>query len=339
VAEYHLLTIWRINAPLPKVYDAIHDSMRWPDWWQGAEKVETISGRGREDINSIRRYSWRGKLPYPVVFAVRATRIKKLVAIEGLAEGDLEGMGHWHFSRQGHVSVVRFEWHVRSTRWWMNLLAPFARSIFISNHVHVMTQGGEGLAALLQSPLLSQKSIDLMAKAESPVSDRLRWRQRGRINPFMIVLSGLFAGTIATIAQLVLWWLADMPILATLIRDARLTAAIIMGSRVLTPPLALQPDILAVATLIHFSLSALYAIGPALLARRLGTLQALVLGVSYGLAIYAVNLHGFTAVFPWFAVSRDWVTLAAHAVFGIALVGWWLIVDRQPPAIGINPPH
>lgn len=173
MAEYHLLTIWRINAPLPRVFYAIQDSMHWPDWWQGAEKVEAIAGRDVEGIDSIRRYSWRGKLPYPVVFAVRATRIKKLVAIEGLAEGDLEGKGHWHFSRQGQVSVVRFEWHVRSTKWWMNLLAPVARSVFISNHVRVMTQGGEGLAAWLQSPLVSQKSIDLIAKNEPPSLDHL----------------------------------------------------------------------------------------------------------------------------------------------------------------------
>lgn len=145
----------------------------------------------------------------------------------------------------------------------------------------------------------------------------------------MVVLSGLFAGTIATIAQLVLWWLADIPILATLLRDARLTAAMVMGSGVLAPPLTAQWEIFMVATLVHFGLSTLYAILPALLARHLGTLGALAFGVSYGLAIYAINLHGFTAFFPWFAVSRDWITLAAHAVFGVALVGWWMILYPQ----------
>ncbi len=330
MAEYHLLTIWQINAPLPQVYDAIHDSTHWPDWWQGAEKVEPIADCDGDGINGICRYSWRGKLPYPVVFDVRATRIKKLVAIEGLATGDLEGVGHWRFSRQGPVSVVHFEWHVHSTKWWMNLLAPVARSLFISNHVRLMAQGGEGLAALLQSPLVSHKSIDLMAQKtqnQLPVPDHLL--QPGRLAPAMVLLSGLFAGTMATLAQMALWWLLDKPILPTLIRDAHLTAAMAMGPVVLAPPLSLRWNILLVATLIHFALSALYAIGPALLVCRWRTAQALAAGLLYGLAIYAVNLHGFTAFFPWFAVSRDWPTIAAHAVFGMALAGCCLLYCRR----------
>lgn len=159
MAEYHLLTIWRINAPLTQVYNAIYDSLHWPDWWPGSEKVETIADGNSDGTNNIRRYSWRGNLPYPIIFNVRATCIRNQEAIEGMAEGDLEGLGRWHFSREGAVSVVCFEWHVRSTKWWMNLLAPFARSIFIKNHMQLMDQGGKGLASLLDSPLESQKSV------------------------------------------------------------------------------------------------------------------------------------------------------------------------------------
>jgi hypothetical protein len=35
VAEYRLLTIWRIEAPLEAVYAAIHNSPHWPVWWPG----------------------------------------------------------------------------------------------------------------------------------------------------------------------------------------------------------------------------------------------------------------------------------------------------------------
>lgn len=332
LTEYHLLTIWRIKAPLTQVYDAIHDSLRWPDWWPGAEKVETIADGDSDGIGSIRRYAWRGKLPYPVVFNVRATFIRKQEAIEGMADGDLQGTGRWRFASEGEVSVVHFEWHVHSTQWWMNMLAPFARSIFIKNHGRVMAQGGKGLAALLQSPLLSQESIDLQANDMPPCSDRLPGYQCRRINPLTTILSGVFAGTLATIAQLALWWLSETPILATLLRDARLTAAIVMGPGVLPPPASAQWDILIVAGLLHLGLSAIYAIIPALLACRLGTRPALATGAGYGLAIYAVNLYGFTAVFPWFAVSRDWVTMLAHAVFGIALAGFWLPSCQGAPA-------
>lgn len=323
MAEYRLLTIWRIEAPLEKVYAAIQNSLRWPDWWPGVQKVEQAAAGDADGINSVRRYFWQGQLPYRVVFDVRATRIEALVAIEGRAEGDLEGSGRWHFSREGKVSVVRYEWHVRSTRWWMNLIAPLARPMFIRNHARLMAQGGEGLARLLDAPLLSQQNIDLLAASQEPPAPKAvgQLSERGAIDPKMVVLVGFGAGIIATAAQLVLWWLAQMPLADTLLRDARLTAALLMGPAVLPPPSTAQWDILLVATLIHFALSVAYAVIPAYLASRLRTGPALLAGAVYGVLIYVVNLYGFTVFFPWFAVARDWVTLVTHIVFGVVLAG------------------
>ena len=165
MAEYRLLTIWRIEAPLEAVYAAIHNSPRWPDWWPGMQKVEEVTAGDASGINSVLRYVWQGQLPYQMVFEVRATRIEKCVAIEGAVQGDLEGVGRWHFISEGAVSVVQYEWHVRSTRLWMNLIAPFARPMFIHNHGILMRQGAEGLARHLGAPLVAQESIDLMADA------------------------------------------------------------------------------------------------------------------------------------------------------------------------------
>lgn len=168
MTEYRLLTIWRIKTPLTRVYAAIQDSLSWPQWWPGAKKVEQKAAGDANGINNVRDYAWQGEFPYLVEFSMRATRIERLVVIEGAAEGDLEGIGRWHFSRQGGVSIVRYEWQVHSTLAWMNLIAPIARPVFIHNHMLVMAQGGEGLARLLGSPLLSQENIDLMAEAARP---------------------------------------------------------------------------------------------------------------------------------------------------------------------------
>jgi hypothetical protein len=260
-----------------------------------------------------------------LAFEVRATRVEDLVAIEGATRGDLEGIGRWHFARQGAVSVVRCEWHVRSTRWWMNLIAPFARSTFIRNHARVMEQGGKSLARLLHSPLVSQETVDMQATAVPPRVAAGRWRERGSIDPAMVLVAGVGAGVIATVVQVALWWLAGMPLAETLFRDARLTAALVMGRGVLPPPSTPQWDILLVATLIHFALSFAYALIPAHLAGRLRTGPALITGGLYGLGIYAVNLYGFTLLFPWFAVARDWVTLVTHFVFGVVLAGGCLL--------------
>jgi len=56
--------------------------------------------------------------------------------------------------------------------------------------------------------------------------------------------AGVVAGTIATAVQMLAWWLSATPVLQTLLRDARLTAAIVMGPAVLTSAPVLQWDLL-----------------------------------------------------------------------------------------------
>ncbi len=160
-----MLTVWRIDAPLEDVFATIEDTLRWPEWWPSVRKVDQISSGDAKGIGSVRRYAWQGRLPYRVAFDVCATRIDELVALEGVATGDLAGIGHWRFSSLGQISVVHYEWHVHSKRWWMNLVAPVARAIFIRNHAQIMTQGGKALARLLKAPLVGQENTDLMAVA------------------------------------------------------------------------------------------------------------------------------------------------------------------------------
>ncbi len=166
MANYDLVTVWRIDSPLEQVYAAILDAPRWPDWWEGLEAVTLLSAGDGDGINSRWRYRWKGKLPYRLVFDVRITHVENLVAIDGTAHGDLIGVGGWQFSRDGDTSVARCEWRVRSTIWWMNLLAPLIRGVFIRNHTMLMEQGALGLAALLKTGEIEQTDIDLTASAQ-----------------------------------------------------------------------------------------------------------------------------------------------------------------------------
>jgi len=134
-------------------------------------------------------------------------------------------------------------------------------------------------------------------------------------------LAGVVAGGLATAVQMLIWWLSATPVLETLLRDARLTAAIVLGRAVLTSVPAGRWDVLLIATFIHFALSVVYAAIAMLFVRRLSAMFAILIGAVYGLAIYGVNLHGLTAIFPWFSVSRGWVTMLVHVVFGITLAG------------------
>ena len=131
------------------------------------------------------------------------------------------------------------------------------------------------------------------------------------------LLAGIVAGVVATCVQLALWWLAAEPLLAILFRDARLTAAIVMGRSVLPPPATFDAPVMLIATLVHLALSIAYGSALAVFISRTGKGPALLTGAAFGASLYAINMHGFTLVFPWFAAARDGITVVAHIVFGV----------------------
>ncbi|MDX6614408.1 MAG: hypothetical protein QOD75_3594 [Blastocatellia bacterium] len=149
MASYEFLTIWRVPAPLEQVWDLIYNSEQWPEWWKGVERVEKLSDGDAHHIGAIYRYTWKSKLPYRLVFEMKTTRIEPLAIIEGEAIGELQGQGRWQFSSDGAMTTVRYEWKVKTTKRWMNYLAPIARPLFQWNHNVVMSWGRAGLARQL----------------------------------------------------------------------------------------------------------------------------------------------------------------------------------------------
>ncbi len=100
------------------------------------------------------RYTWKSKLPYRLEFEMRTTRVERPKLMEGQADGELAGTGRWRMFEQDGITAVLYEWNVRTTAAWMNLLAPIARPFFAWNHDVVMTWGAEGLARKLGARLL-----------------------------------------------------------------------------------------------------------------------------------------------------------------------------------------
>jgi len=156
VAEYAFLTTWLLESPRQPVWEALHDQARWPEWWRGVEEAEELSRPpGGDDVGTVVRMAWKSLLPYRVGFEVTTTRVEHPHLLEGHAVGELEGVGRWRLYEQEGITAVLYEWNVRTTKPWMNLLAPLLRPVFEWNHDWVMTRGGEGIAQLLGCRLLA----------------------------------------------------------------------------------------------------------------------------------------------------------------------------------------
>lgn len=157
----------------------------------------------------------------------------------------------------------------------------------------------------------------------------------------LAVLAGMVAGTVATLAQLLLWWLASVPLPDVLYRDTRLAAAMVLPHDIIALDQLFRPPSVGVwlaATLVHFALSVLYAAGFIWLAERLriGASWLLPAGIVFGLLLYGINMYGFTALMPWFFLARDTITMAAHAVFGLSLGGVvWANTRLKAPLLPI----
>ncbi len=40
MADYSFVTIWRLEAPIDRVWELIDDASSWPDWWPSVLAVE-----------------------------------------------------------------------------------------------------------------------------------------------------------------------------------------------------------------------------------------------------------------------------------------------------------
>jgi uncharacterized protein YndB with AHSA1/START domain len=155
MAEYRFLTTWLLEAERERVWDAIYDSERWPEWWKGVLEAEKLEEGDASGVGQYGRYVWRSRLPYRVQFFILTTRVERPHLLEGEASGELEGVGRWRLFEQDGITAVTYEWNVHTTRAWMNALAPVAKPIFEVNHDWVMRNGGQGLASLLGAELLA----------------------------------------------------------------------------------------------------------------------------------------------------------------------------------------
>ena len=100
----------------------------------------------------------------------------------------------------------------------------------------------------------------------------------------------------------------------------RMIAAVGMGERVLPPPATFDADVM-VAMLIHLGLSMILAFQFAFIARGRPIGMTTLIGGAFGFVIHLISLYGITAVFPWFAMARGWISIFAHIAHG-AVLGW-----------------
>ena len=159
MADYAFVTRWSFKAPIERVWEKIADAEQWPSWWKYVKKVQVLEPGGPNGVGRVLRMTWRTRLPYSLSFDIKSTRVDPPAYMEGQAHGELVGSGIWRLRQVGEITDVRYDWEVRTTKLWMNLFAPIARSVFAWNHEGVMRAGEEALRKIVETgPSASPKA-------------------------------------------------------------------------------------------------------------------------------------------------------------------------------------
>jgi hypothetical protein len=153
--KYCFVTRWQLKAPVEEVWDAIYNSLEWPGWWKGVIAARSIEEGDERGINGIREYTWKSVLPYKLHFSSRLIEREDYKRLYGIASGQLEGEGTWHFFEKDGISYIECDWRVSTNIKWMNALSFMLRPLFRYNHTVVMKWGAKGLAKKLNAELLS----------------------------------------------------------------------------------------------------------------------------------------------------------------------------------------
>jgi len=152
--QYSFVTKWELEASLQQVWDAIYNSLEWPQWWKGVVSVEEIEKGEANGINSVKAYTWKSVLPYKLTFTMRLTEKCPMKSIRGVAFGELEGQGVWTFNEQNGIIHIQYNWDVYTKKAWMNYLSFILKPAFRFNHNVVMHWGAVGLSKKLNAKLL-----------------------------------------------------------------------------------------------------------------------------------------------------------------------------------------
>ena len=152
-------------------------------------------------------------------------------------------------------------------------------------------------------------------------------RRRGVASPIgTVAVAGLVAGTLATVTQMLLWAVTGEDAWELLLRDSRLTAALVLGRPALSPSAGVDIRALTAAAVVHFSLSIIYAALLLPVTKRLPPTAAMLAGALFGALLYLLNLYALTAIFPWFAEARGVIRFAAHIVFGLSVMSTYRLI-------------
>jgi len=152
-AYFDLVSHWRLDAPVPRVWQAITQTEHWPRWWPGVVAVKRLHDGDAQGVGRQQQISFRTGLGYRLHLVLEVTEVLKEERLRAKAAGTLAGEGIWLMKQAapevgGHTDVT-FVWRVTLPPGILAWTAPLLAPLFRWNHKRVMRAGRIGLMGYL----------------------------------------------------------------------------------------------------------------------------------------------------------------------------------------------
>jgi hypothetical protein len=152
MTDYHFVSTWRLQAPIEQVWDEIFHTERWPSCWKYVHRVDQLDPGTPTDSADASTWSSPPGCPTGSASTSRCATSSHPPPWRPSPPG-AGGRRALDLTPVDGGTLVRYDWDVRTTKWWINLAAPVARPALVWNHDALMREAAEGLARRLDAEL------------------------------------------------------------------------------------------------------------------------------------------------------------------------------------------
>lgn len=153
-AYFDLVSHWRLDAPVGRVWRAITETEHWPRWWPGVVAVRRLKNGDETGVGRVQHIIFRTGLGYRLHLDLQVTEVLREERLRARAGGTLAGEGIWLMKQAapeaGGYTDVTFVWRVTLPPGLLSRLVPVLGPLFRWNHRRVMRAGRLGLEQYLR---------------------------------------------------------------------------------------------------------------------------------------------------------------------------------------------
>lgn len=168
MAYYNFETDWELTAPIEKVFEVLSHPEKFEVWWPSVTRSTLVSEGEADGVGARARYTIKSPLLYTMTFDLKTIDLERPNRLRTVVRGDLVGTGTFLLEPTAAGTRVRFNWHVATTRKWMNAADVVAKPLLVWAHDRVMLEGCAAMSEHLGAELLWAKSG--LAEGPTPLS-------------------------------------------------------------------------------------------------------------------------------------------------------------------------